>query len=171
MEIARRSINAVIGLILFSIIFPAIADDKLAAPTANSRYVIKGGEVYDQKSNLTWQRCSVGQRWAEGTQCVGLVKTFTFDEAQRQGDGTWRVPTKKKLVTLIDRNRNAAQHKTTIDEIAFPNMDLASLRYWTSTSYDATDAWFVDFGVGDIDYLSNYGRSGSYAVRLVRSGK
>jgi hypothetical protein len=32
-------------------------------PKARTRYDIKGGEVFDKKSNLTWQRCSVGQTW------------------------------------------------------------------------------------------------------------
>src|ERR1039457_4321405 len=47
MEITRRGIEVIIGLILSAIISPAIADNEQAAPTANSRYVIKGGEVYD----------------------------------------------------------------------------------------------------------------------------
>ena len=75
------------------------------APAANSRYVIQGDTVYDKKTDLTWQRCSVGQRWAEGKGCVGVIKTFTFDDAQRQGNGMWRVPTKNELGTLIDQNR------------------------------------------------------------------
>ena len=142
------------------------------APAANSRYVIQGDTVYDKKTDLTWQRCSVGQRWAEGKGCVGVIKTFTFDDAQRQGNGMWRVPTKNELGTLIDQNRKAQGQRPTIDAGAFPDMDLKKLVYWTSTS-DPSDgvslAWDVNFFVGDSKYYDY--RSFTNAVRLVRTGQ
>ena len=138
------------------------------APATNSRYVIQGGTVYDKKTNLTWQRCSVGQQWVEGTGCVGAIKTFTFDVAKQQGDGRWRVPPKGKLATLIDRNRKANNQKPTIDEVAFPDMDLENLVYWSDTSHGAANAWFVSFDTGYIyfDY-----RTTPRALRLMRSGQ
>jgi hypothetical protein len=138
------------------------------APATNARYVIQGETVYDKKTNLTWQRCSVGQQWVEGTGCVGVVKKFTFDVAKQQGDGRWRVPPKGKLATLIDRNRKANNQKPTIDEVAFPDMDLENLVYWSDASHGAANAWFVSFDTGYIyfDY-----RSTPRAVRLMRSGQ
>ena len=124
--------------------------------------------VYDKKTNLTWQRCSVGQRWVEGTGCVGVVKTFTFDAAKQQGDAKWRVPTKGKLATLIDWNRKTNKQKPASDEVAFPDMDLENLVYWSSTPRDASNAWFVSFERGYIYY--GY-RSTPRAVRLMRSGR
>ncbi len=87
----------------------------------DSRYVIKGDTVYDKKTNLTWQRCSVGQRW-ERNGCTGNIERFTFDDAQKQGDRTWRVPTKEELASLIDENRRARGQKPMINVTAFPNM-------------------------------------------------
>jgi hypothetical protein len=138
------------------------------APAANSRYVIQGATVYDKKANLTWQRCSVGQQWVEAKGCVGVITTFTFDVAMQQGDGQWQIPPKRKLATLIDRNRKANNQKPTIDAIAFPDMDLENLVYWSSTPRDASNAWFVSFDNGYIYY--DY-RSTPRAVRLMRIGK
>lgn len=139
-----------------------------SAPAANSRYVIQGETVYDKKTNLTWQRCSVGQRWVEGTGCAGAIKTFTFDAAKQQADGMWRVPPKGKLATLIDRNRKTNRQKPASDDVAFPDMDLENLVYWSSTPRDASNAWFVSFERGYIYY--DY-RSTPRAVRLMRSGR
>lgn len=138
------------------------------AAAVDSRYVIQGETVYDKKTNLTWQRCSVGQRWVDGTGCVGVIKTFAFDAAMQQGDGTWRVPPKGKLATLIDRNRKTNKQKPASDEVAFPDMDLENLVYWSSTPRDASNAWFVSFERGYIYY--DY-RSTPRAVRLMRSGR
>lgn len=138
------------------------------ALAANSRYVIQGETVYDKKTNLTWQRCSVGQRWVEGTGCVGVIKTFTFDVAKQQGNGMWRVPPKDKLATLIDRNRKASKQKPALDEAAFPDTDAENLAYWSSAPRGVSNAWFVSFDSGYIYY--DY-RSTPRALRLMRSGR
>jgi hypothetical protein len=140
-----------------------------SAPVDNARYVIKGEMVfYDKWTDLTWQRCSVGQRWVNGSGCVGMVKTFTFSDAQRQGQGMWRVPTKEELQTLIDYRRRANTEKPAIDETVFPDMDMARLVYWSSTAAGASDGWGVYFDNG---YPGNYDRSAPYSVRLVRGGQ
>lgn len=138
------------------------------APAATSRYVIQGETVYDKKTNVTWQRCSVGQRWVDGTGCVGVIKTFTFDVAKQQGDGMWRVPPKGKLATLIDRNRKANKQMPTLDEFAFPDMDLDNLAYWSSAPHGVSSAWFVSFDRG---YIYHDYRSTPRALRLMRSGQ
>ena len=135
-------------------------------PAANSRYVIKGDTVYDTKTDLTWQRCSVGQRWVEGTGCVGEVKLFTYDDAQRQGDAPWWVPTKGELATLIDQVQVQRGQRPTIDELAFPNT--LAWGYWTSTSYGAEGSLYVHFGRGTSYYNDP---SNTFAVRLVRGGQ
>jgi len=138
------------------------------APIANSRYVIQGETVYDKTTNLTWQRCSVGQRWVEGTGCVGAIKTFTFEAAKQQGDAMWRVPAKGNLAKLIDRNRKANKQKPTIDTVVFPDMDLENPVYWSNMSHGTSNPWFVSFDTGYIYY--DY-RSTPRAVRLMRSGR
>ena len=133
--------------------------------TANPRYVIQVDSVYDKNTDLTWARCSVGQQWKEGSGCVGMVKTFNFDEAQHQGGNGWRVPSKDELSTLIDYK----QKGLTIDKVAFPDMNMGNLWYWTSTDNGAQLGWLVNFSIGYTYNGDN--RSTSHAVRLVRNGK
>lgn len=154
------SLLALAGLAL--LVVPAA---QAAAPSqANSRYVIKGGEVYDTETDLTWQRCSVGLRLVEGRGCAGTAKKqLTFDEAQQQANGTWRVPNKDELASLIDKSKSP-----TIDREAFPDMYEGRL-YWSSTSDGASDGWLVDFSIGVVGYGST--RTGTLSVRLVRSGQ
>ncbi|MGA8147050.1 MAG: DUF1566 domain-containing protein [Gallionellaceae bacterium] len=149
-----------VALLTLSVLSPTLAN---AAP--NPRYIINGGEVYDKDNNLTWQRCSVGQDWKEGTGCVGTVKTFTFQDASRQANGNWRVPTREELATLIDQQR---QNFPTIDMDAFPDMNEEFPTYWTSTPSDADRSWDVRFTDGNVTDDVSVRR---YAVRLVRSGK
>ena len=127
--------------------------------------MIKGDTVYDKKTDLTWQRCSVGQRWVDGTGCVGEIKLFNYVDSQRQGDATWRVPTFDELATLIDNGR-AGRRQPTIDWVAFPNTP--ALGYWTSTPYGPL-GWATNFD-GGRDH-SAYFRSDTNAVRLVRGGQ
>ena len=157
-----RATSIMMGVILTLIMGCA------ATPAANSRYVIKGDTVYDTKTDLTWQRCSIGQRWVDGTGCVGEVKKFTYDDAQRQGDATWRVPTKDELATLIDYGRAGRKQRPAIDELAFPNT--LAWGYWTSTPYDATGGWLVHFDNGN-SFYDGYYSSNIDAVRLVRGGQ
>lgn len=104
----NKKITAIIlGLMLSFAVGPSLAADKKhkSASTqakTNSRYVINGGEVYDQNTDLTWNRCSVGQHWRDGVGCVGVIKEFTFGEALQLADGTGHVPNKDELGTLID---------------------------------------------------------------------
>ncbi|WP_051068543.1 DUF1566 domain-containing protein [Thiobacillus denitrificans] len=141
----------------------------LPAAAADPRYVISSDEVYDKQTDLTWKRCSVGMRWKEGMGCVGVQKTFTFEDAQKQGGGGWRVPSKDELATLIDQARKKQERRPTIDVDAFPDMARqgAELWYWTSTP-NASDAWCVGFSAGRV---GNCLRSDTNAVRLVRGGQ
>lgn len=143
-----------------------IACSSLPALAADSRYVISGDEVYDKQTDLTWKRCSVGMRWKEGMGCVGVQKTFTFEEAQKQAGGGWRVPSRDELETLIDRNKNREPY---IDVDAFPDMTRkgAQMLYWSSTPTDSF-AWLVYFNDG---HAYNLSRIGNLAVRLVRGGQ
>ena len=160
------SIAALFLLFAFSPVFAA--NNPEDSSKANLRYIIKGGEVYDKISDLTWQRCSVGQQWQEGVGCAGAVKTFAFNEALRQGVGEWHVPTKAELRTLIDVTRVDSHQKPVIDVIAFPAMGEGQLAYWTDMPFD-THGWYVRFSDGFVSY-GDY-RSFYAAVRLVRKGQ
>lgn len=131
-------------------------------------YEIHGAEIVDIDSRLIWQRCSVGQAWISGTGCRGKIEVFTFDNAQRLGDGPWRLPTNIELAKLIDHGRAYTELTPTIDTGAFPDMDSTKLWYWTSTSDGPFVAWYVSFVDGRV---SLDGRSFTYSVRLVRDGR
>ncbi|MGA9666324.1 MAG: DUF1566 domain-containing protein [Gallionella sp.] len=136
-----------------------------SVPTAraDSRYVIRGGEVYDSQTKLTWARCSVGQTW-NNQHCVGTVGYFDFATAQKQASGGWRVPTKDELVSLIDPNRKKFP---VLDTAAFPDMDATHPWYWSSTPNGSSIAWYVDFTDG---YTSGFvDEANPLAIRLVRS--
>lgn len=135
----------------------------LSAAWADSRYVVRGGEVYDSQTKLTWARCSVGQEW-KNEHCVGAINSFTFAAAQKLASGEWRVPTKDELVTLIDPDRKKFP---AIDMSAFPDMDANHPWYWSSTPNGNSIAWYVDFSDG---YTSGFVDGvNTLAIRLVRS--
>ncbi len=137
----------------------------LAAAAANPHYVIKGSEVYDKDTNLTWQRCSVGQNWKDGVGCSGTIRTFTYEEAQRQASGNWRMPNKDEMAGLIDHDR---QDFPTIDADAFPDMSRDSATYWTGTPETDERSWDVRFKDGNVTDDVNSWR---FAIRLVKNGK
>lgn len=131
---------------LWTIAFGSAAfagDAGQAKDTVIGQYVVKGAAVYDEKSGLTWQRCSYGQRWQEGAGCIGPVRTLAWNEAMRTPPEGWRLPTIDELRTLISVASNLA-----INEDAFPDMDVDKSIYWTSTPYGSSYAWIVDFNGG-----------------------
>jgi hypothetical protein len=135
----------------------------LSSAWADSRYVIRGGEVYDSRTKLTWARCSAGQEW-KNEHCVGTINNYSFASAQKQASGGWRIPTKDELVTLIDPDR---KNFPTIDMAAFPDMDTSHSWYWSSTPNGSSIAWYVDFSDG---YTSGFVDGvNTLAIRLVRS--
>lgn len=128
-----------------------------------SNFEIRGDEVLDKNTNLIWARCSVGQHW-EGGMCKGTVNTFTYDQALKQADGTWRVPTKDELVTLLNPSQFEVNKKMMIDAKVFPDMDDRHLIY--RTSEDILGAgWVVFFDDGNVTTHHN---NMPFAVRLVR---
>ena len=133
------------------------------ATTPDARFVVNGGEVYDSKTNLTWQRCSVGQTWSQDM-CTGTVEGMTWDKAAKQKKGGWRVPTRDELLTLVEIPCGISKANRTV----FPNMSDYTSMYWSSTAEEKGLAWLV--GVNNAGTFNGY-RTSDNAVRLVRSGK
>ena len=130
--------------------------------TPDSRYILKAGEAYDTQTNLTWKRCSVGQRWT-GTGCTGAIKYLEFQQARGHATGKWRVPTRSQLESLFAQGCQTIA----INEDVFPGTPLDP--YWSRDGRDATLAWYVRFVTGSTDTYGN--RSFTAAVRLVKEGK
>jgi hypothetical protein len=145
-----------------ALLLPSLAHAEAAG--SDFRFVIKGGEVYDTRTNLTWQRCSVGLHWTKRGGCMGVAKKeFTFADAQQQATKNWRVPGKDELESLIADKRKG----TRIEVEAFPDMEEGTW-YWTSEMFTNKLGWDVHFDDGEAyeTYLSD-----ERMVRLVRSGK
>lgn len=120
---------------------PAAADCKPKELKPQTRFAAAGGEVIDRETGLIWQRCSVGQVWAEGKGCLGDIVTEIWGNAQKLANDPWRLPTAEELKRLDD----PACEKPAVDEAIFPGTgDL----YWTSdVFYSDQIAW----GYGPID--------------------
>jgi hypothetical protein len=168
MQITRSSCGtfAAACLLMASQMTSAFAECDTSQPnrTPTARYVVEDGVVYDRKTDLSWQRCSVGQRWEENLGCVGVVEQMTWDEANTKASDGWRVPTRDELATLV----SPTCKRPSINEEVFVDMDLRKLWYWTSSTSDEYLAWLVNFADGQ---FANYDRSDVGALRFVRTGK
>jgi hypothetical protein len=108
-----------------------------AVPPA--RYMIDSGTVYDNETSLTWQQTVPSQTfaWADAkAYCANL---------SRGGAGSWRLPTAKELLTLVDVARPTVP---VIDCEAFP--DTPADDEWSATPFggSSTNAWAVYFYSG-----------------------
>ena len=137
-------------------------DSKIDTATT-SNFEIRGDEVIDNKTHLIWARCSVGQHW-NGEMCKGAVQTFTFEEALKQADEKWRLPTREELDSLLDPKQLKINKKMMIDAEAFPNMDDQHLIYRTRENV-MNAGWVVFFDDGEV---TTYFNNKPLAVRLVR---
>lgn len=163
-----RSLPLLLALLL-------VASGSLAAPQTTATFLDhNNGTVSDPARGLMWKKCSEGQsRRQAGNSCAGQAAGVSWDDALNQveilnaGSGfagykDWRLPTIKELATLVEYDRPSP-----IDLSVFP--DTPSLWYWSSTPYQkqASRAWFVAFGSGDIsiERIDNQ----SLHVRLVRT--
>lgn len=148
--------------------------EDMARRVANLRYLIKGDSVLDKETNLTWMRCSIGQKLVKGTGCIGKAKEFNFEEALQQGRDGWRLPTKDELLTLVDKDRLKNMKVPTMDRVAFPVLDENEMWYWSGTLGGNSAAWYVGFNGGffngGITYRSG-DRNSRFPVRLVRDGR
>jgi len=131
-------------------------------------FVEKGdGTVTDTSTELMWAKCSEGQTVPTCTSTnfpTTMNWSYALDAAKNSqlgGHNDWRLPNLKELQSLVDYSRSSPA----INPTHFPNT--LNNFFWTSTG-DLNSVWSVNFGNG---LVSSSGRSGSYAVRLVRGGQ
>ncbi|MCC6915571.1 MAG: DUF1566 domain-containing protein [Rhodospirillaceae bacterium] len=131
-----------IGSVLVCSASAAYAECLFEPRIPTSRYVINGAQVFDKETKLTWQRCSLGQKWQEGAGCVGTPQDVSWAQAKKM-DGTWRLPTKDELSSLVSdaclRSANAE---------AFPGFTLQHPTYWSSTETAPGLTWTVNLTSG-----------------------
>jgi hypothetical protein len=149
----------------------------MAAPLLAIPYTDNGdGTVYDGRTGLVWQKCSMGQN--NDTTCSGTATTATwaialtycndlnsYNAVGFASHTTWRLPNINELKSIVDRN--ISPNPSAINNTIFPNT-LANI-YWSSSTYvpSTTDAWGVAFTSGNVGY---YNKTNSYYVRCVASG-
>lgn len=174
---------ALVGLLGFFLFFNSSQN------LVDGRYRVNtDGTVTDIQTNLTWQRCSVGQTWT-GKACAGETAYFKWDEAMWLAQDGWRLPIVDELETLVFCNSGQRRvyarpngrfvaetsgmcegryTKPTINQQAFPNTPVGF--FWSSSPYagEANVAWGVVFDDGDV---SGNGKDGYGQVRLVRAGQ
>ncbi len=142
---------------------PAVLAAACDETTQPGRFVVKGDEVQDTKTGLTWQRCSIGQK-VQGDTCSGPVQTMNWDQAKKAAKGGWRLPTLEELtgITLQPCGMSAETKKV------FSDFDPLTPWYWTGTTTENNLAWIVGFNNGST--FNGY-RTAPNAVRLVKGGK
>jgi hypothetical protein len=127
-----------------------------------------GDEVLDNKTGLTWARCQVGLTWS-GSTCSGSASVMTHEAAltYAAGQGAWRLPNVKELITIIDYTK----FTPAMDSSVFSSPPLDRQIYtWSSTPHvrpgaSASEALSVGFSIGNVAPAP---RSGLGYVRLVR---
>ncbi len=87
-----------------------VAPSNVKSDNPASNFTVKDGEVTNANDGLVWQRCLVGQTFANGA-CTGTATEFaTWADAlnylstQEKAQG-WRVPNIKELMRITDNTR------------------------------------------------------------------
>lgn len=163
--------NVLLAILLASVsgISYAVCNTTITPTAPNSRYQLLNNatEVKDLKTNLIWQRCSLGQTWS-GTSCTGTATQYTWADALKTAQsigGSWRLPNIKELQSLVERACSAPA----INEAIFSNT--SSDAYWSSSMYphDSDFVFIVNFKFGGDGNF--YFKSGNYYVRLIRDSQ
>jgi hypothetical protein len=142
-----------------------------AAGGAQRRFLLRGGEAFDQKTGLTWKRCGLGLVWDGKQGCTGTLRYASLDEAAQaaKAEGAdWHVPSGPELESIID----PACGKPVVDKAVFPDISAdedGKAEYWTTNPVGAANlVYFFDFMTGSAD---GHSRGFKLAVRLVKSAR
>ena len=133
-----------------------------------SRYIISadGNEVSDIHTNLTWQRCVVGQAW-NGSTCSGSADQLDLSNVLNAGDDEWRLPNVKELSSLA-----ALDGGKRLNSTVFP--DHIEAYHWSISNNHRNSGYLYVVNFNDSDNSSDLiGQFGwydnVYYARLVKS--
>lgn len=172
----KASYNTLLIMVMSTLLahttYAQTCNSQIKKVVPDTRYQIiegsNGSEVKDIKTGLIWQRCSVGQMWANN-QCYGTPQSYTWSEALQKtkalGNG-YRLPNVKELQTLVEE----ACVSPAINETIFPTTAIND--YWSSSpkTSDNRYAWSVNFEEGTVNSASIYYKTAKkFNVRAVRN--
>lgn len=181
--VVRKAVPAVVRMLalgLALVVLPAHAEQQCDTRTAplsvpSERFADRGeGTLSDRRSQLMWQRCSLGQAW-QGGRCVGPALRLTWQQAQAAAQqlndsgsafyNDWRVPQLQELAQITERQCSAPRTNLEL----FP--DTPPAPHWTATRRAGTPAstrqWALSFGAEGV-LLEDTEQA--LHVRLVRTG-
>lgn len=145
----------------------------LAESTPTSRFVFSDdGTVTDTETEITWMRCTMGQKW-DGKTCKGKAHEYNWQEARDAvaqlnsdtfGEPTsWRLPLVPELASIVERKC----FEPRVNLIVFPATP--SKAFWTGMEKkgNSEQAYSISFGHGGVTPNKK-----SYAapIRLMRDG-
>ena len=133
-----------------------------------SDYIKRGYFIIDLKNKIEWMTCPVGMVW-KGNTCAGIAKKYELkfipqiiEIANDQLKGSWRLPTRNELESLICQKCQ----KVKINLKIFPKTPAEP--FWTKDKnfWQPKFNWIVNFLNGN-----TFGRYPGYKpnyIRLVR---
>jgi hypothetical protein len=138
-------------------------DAEQAPGAPPGRYTVSPGVVYDNRTQLTWQREVAADSYSR-------PDAITYCSNLSLHGSSWRLPTVRELLTLYDPTR----YSPSIDGNAFPNTPAET--FWSSSLYAVSggrvsayvypgEPWSIDFGYG---FMSTYFADTALRVRCVR---
>ncbi len=171
-NVASRAIRFGVVFTVAGFAVPAAAqtcNEAVVATPPTARFTLNGALATDQRTGLTWTRCSLGQNW-DGARCTDLPEKYTWQEAFQHSSSAdiagftdWRLPNIKELASIVE----LACVDPAINLAIFP--DTPSGIFWSASPARYGDsAWYVEFRSGYNNWLT---KSISMHVRLVRGGQ
>lgn len=133
------------------------------------RFEVNDAQVFDAKTNLTWQRCSVGTRWSLDDSCTGELEYMSLRAAKEMvaaRSDEWRLPNIEELFSLLEVDCTGPS----INAEVFPDIVETGegSPYWSTSEVSDLPIlfYFIDFWNGSAD---GHTEGFPLAVRLVKS--
>jgi hypothetical protein len=162
----RKQANqlAVVHLFAAVLISPAAVAACSNAERTDARFVVSAGEAFDNRTGLTWRRCSAGMAWAPPPP-VAARKNWSIGMRRPLSPAT---PVLDELTSLLDSGCGTPP----VDTAIFPDVsanEQDESAYWTTSKVGMADLiYYVDFLTGQVD---GHSKGFRLAVRLVRTGQ
>ena len=137
---------------------PPTWSQKITDASKRFKVVLGGAGVLDKETGLVWEMSpdTTSRTWSKA-----MYDAYDKNVGGRKG---WRPPTVEELASLVDISVPGSP-KLPSGHL-FTNVPLSSF-YWSSNTgvYNTTDAWVVDFNIGNVYNDVNSGIGHVWCVR------